>query len=149
MPLHIRMVPVGFGGVTIYRPMYPPAENSRMKHVLNGVAIAAALAITAPALAQAQTSGAPPQGSAAAPATGGHAAGHATAARVHRPQRPTHGRGTTSRSVASVSRSAGTSPTDNVANQLNGQELQRLEASPAPAAMTARPPVPAPGPRVS
>src|SRR4051812_23320688 len=115
--------------------MYPPAENSRMKNVLNGVAIAAALAITAPALAQAQTSGAPPQGSAAAPATGAHTAGHATAARVHRPQRPTHARGTTSRSVASASRSAGASPTDNVANQLNGQELQRRDASSAPAAM--------------
>src|SRR4051812_46643689 len=118
MPLHIRMVPVGFGGVTIYRPMYPPAENSRMKHVLSGVAIAAALAITAPALAQAQTSEAPPAGSAAAPATGGHAMGHAKAARIHRPHRPTHARSTTSRRaasgrVASVSRgTAGTSPTD-------------------------------------
>src|ERR1041384_4065 len=117
------MVPVGFGGVTIYRPMYPPAENSRMKHVLSGVAIAAALAITVPALAQAQTSGAPPQGSVAAPPTGGHATGRATAARSHRPQRPTHARRTASRRVASVSRGEpAASPTDNVANQLNGQE---------------------------
>jgi hypothetical protein len=144
------MVPVGFGCVTMYRPINPSAENNLMKHVLNSVAIAAALAITVPALAQAQTSGAPPEGSVAAPPTGGHPMGHATTARKHRPQRPTYARRTASPRVASAGRgAAAASPTDNVANQLNGQELQRLETGPAPAGMTAPGPVMTPGPRVS
>jgi hypothetical protein len=119
-----------------------------MKHLLNGVAIAAALAITAPTLAQAQTPETRPAGPTAAP-TGGHAMRHATTARSHRPQRPMHARRTTSRGMASVSRSAAASPGDNVANQLNQQELQRLETGPAPAAMTRSAPVMPLGPRVS
>ncbi|MGD9614550.1 MAG: hypothetical protein AB7H90_12330 [Alphaproteobacteria bacterium] len=70
-----------------------------MKHFLNGVAIAAALAIAAPAVAQAQSFRA--------------------------------------------------SPSDNVANQLNQQELQRLQAGPAAGAMTAPAPMTSPGARVS
>jgi hypothetical protein len=88
-----------------------------MKYFWNGVAIAAALAIVAPHLAQAQTSGtrpARPKSAAMAHSSGGHAmTGHA------------------SRAGSGMMAQAG----DNVANQLNRQELQRLGASPPPAAM--------------
>jgi hypothetical protein len=106
-----------------------------MKHLLNGVAIVAALAIAVPALAQAQTAGARPARP-KAPAMSRASVGHGPIARAPRAG---------SRTIARASRS----PSDNVANQLNGQELQRLEGGPAPAAMTAPRPAMEPGPRVS
>ena len=101
----------------------------------------------APALAQAQTSGSQPAGTAAAPAAGPATAHQAARARPHR---PTHARRPPRRRVASYGRSAGASPGDNVANQLNQQELQRLDASSAPAAMPMPPrPVARPQPGLS
>jgi len=105
-----------------------------MKHFLNSVAIAAVLAITVPALAEAQSPG-PRQArpKAAHSSTGHKHAGHASK----------------SRSATSV-RTGRASSGDNVANQLNGQELQRLDASAAPAGMPMPPrPVAQPQPGLS
>src|SRR4051812_42691254 len=96
----LRMVPVGFGSLRTYDPTKPPAENSRMKHLLNRLAIAAVLAIAVPPLAQAQTSGAAPAGTVAAP--GGQTTGHARTARPHRPHRPMHTQKAASRRVTST-----------------------------------------------
>ena len=92
------------------------AENNRMKHLLSGIAIVTALAIAAPVSVQAQTSGSRP-----ARPTAHKSGAHSSAARAHR--------------GGSAAMSQGG---DNVANQLNGQELQRLQASSAP------PPMPMP-----
>jgi hypothetical protein len=102
---------------------------------LNGMAIAVAVAIAMPALAQAQDSGARPMRP-KVPATAGASAGY----------KPVAG---APRTGLVVIAQAGRSPGDNVANQLNQQELQRLGPASAPAAMTApRAPAPvvAPGP---
>jgi len=98
-----------------------------MKPFLKSVAIAAVLAITLPALAQAQSSSPrPARPKAAHASTGHHHAKHASGA---------HAR--TARSTTTSIRTGGASPSDNVANQLNGQELQRLDARPAPQPMAA------------
>ena len=104
------------------------AENNRMKHLLSGIAILTALAIAAPVSVQAQTSGARP-----ARPTAHKSGAHSSAARAHR--------------GGSAAMAQGG---DNVANQLNGQELQRLEATAAPAAMPMPPrPVARPQPGLS
>jgi len=101
-----------------------------MKHFLNSVAIAAVLAITVPALAQTHSPGPrQPRPKAAHSSTGHKHAGQASRARS-----------------ATSARTGGASSGDNVANQLNGQELQRLDASSAPAAMP-MPPSPAARPQ--
>jgi hypothetical protein len=118
------MAPDGFGAPRRSRPTALAAENNHMKHFMNSVAIAAVLAIAVPALAQAQSSGPRPARPKAAHASTGHRhAGHASRA---------YHRGYT-RTVRTEG--AGTSPSDNVANQLNGQELQRLGTSSAPTGM--------------
>jgi len=101
-----------------------------MKHILSGIAIMTAVAIAIPVSVQAQTSGARP----ARPKT------HAT----------THKSGAHSSAARASSGGMGQGG-DNVANQLNGQELQRLEATAAPAAMPMPRAVtrPEPGPRSS
>ena len=118
-----------------------------MKHVLSGIALAAVLALAIPASAQAPNSSNPPNAPTAAKAaqTKPHAApkaGHARAmprkqmmkhAAMKRPHarhhaahmKPMH-RMTTAR--------LGRTPSDNVANRLNGQELQRLSGSSMPPA---------------
>jgi hypothetical protein len=101
-----------------------------MKHLLNGVAIAAALAIAAPAWAQTapMTPGAPkapPAASAPAPAA------KAPAAKRHRATR--HARG----SKAKASRG------DQMTEQLNREELARIQGGGAPAGP---PPRQLPGP---
>lgn len=123
-----------------------------MKTVVSGVALAAILALAAPAWAQgtdAQQSN-PPAADAAKPATGvatpqakkthmtrgmharrlshknfrhvamRHRAGHQYAAHTRTLHR------------TNVARTGGTSPTDNMANQLNRQENQRLTGSSMP-----------------
>ena len=90
-----------------------------MKHLFNGVAIAAALAIAAPVWAQ---TGAPMTPSSRAPAGSAPAASApapAPMATKARPKRATHRR-VVRRSKA---RMAGS---DSMANQLNAQELQRV-----------------------
>jgi hypothetical protein len=107
------------------------AENNRMKHLLSGFAILTALAIAAPVSVEAQTSGARPARP-KAHATSHKSSGHSSAARASRGGMGQGG--------------------DNVANQLNGQELQRLQASSAPPPMPmprSAPPVVDEGPRVS
>jgi len=113
-----------------------------MKYFLNSVAIAAVLAISVPALAQTQGSGhRPARPKAAHAATGHHHASHASSA---------HHRGHAVRSVTTTSvRGERGSASDNVANQLNGQELQRLETSPAPPMAAQSVARPGPGPRSS
>ena len=99
-----------------------------MKHLLNGVAIAAALAITAPAWAQTSapmTPAAPPAASSAAPAPMATTKHHR--ARPHRMAR--HGR---------MAKSSSDSTTD----QLNRQELSRIQTGGGPAPMA---PAPMPG----
>lgn len=98
-----------------------------MKHLLNGVAIAAVFAIAVPALAQAPmtpSSGAP---AAAAPAAA------APAATKQRHKRVVHHR---------VARSARSAPGDAMTEQLNQEELARIQGA-APAA----PPIAQQGPR--
>ena len=59
---------------------------------------------------------------------------------MHRAHRPTHARRAARLGGAASARlRAGTSPSDNVANQLNQQELQRVEGGSAPAAMPTPP----------
>src|SRR4051794_30094108 len=126
--------PDGFGAPRRSRPTASAAENNHMKYFLNSVAIAAVLAITVPALAQTSPSPRP-----ARPKTVHGHAGHASA----------HHRGHAGTAGATTRvRTGGASSSDNVANQLNGQELQRLDASSAPAPMPMPPPSaarPAPG----
>jgi len=102
-----------------------------MKHLLSGIAIMTAVAIAIPVSVQAQTSGARPARPKAHAMT--HKSGaHSSAARASRGEMAQGG--------------------DNVANQLNGQELQRLQSGPAPAAMTmprGAPTIVDEGPRVS
>ena len=93
------------------------AENDRMKRLLSGIAIITAVAIAIPVSVQAQSSGARP----ARPKA--HAMTHKSGAKS---------------SAAHASRGGMGQGGDNVANQLNGQELQRLQASSAP------PPMPMP-----
>jgi len=96
-----------------------------MKHFWNSVAIAAVLAIAVPAVAQAQGSGHRPARPKAAHASTGHKhTSHASRAQHQ-------GNARTTRSATA------SSPSDNVANQLNGQELQRLGTSSAPMGRTA------------
>jgi hypothetical protein len=104
-----------------------------MKCFLNGAGMVAVMAIAGPVLAQAPTPGAAP-----APAATFQLAQATTAPppMAHPPSaprkhRPTHGGRSAPRGMASSGGSA--SPGDNVANQLNRQELQRLDTGPAPA----------------
>src|SRR5262249_42605254 len=91
-----------------------------MKHLFNGVAIAAALAIAAPVWAQ---TGAPMTPSSRTPVGSAPAASvppPAATATKARPKRAAH-RKTTRRSKAQIAGS------DSMANQLNTQELQRVQ----------------------
>ena len=83
-----------------------------MKHLLNGVAIAAVLAIAAPAWAQA-----PMTPSSGAPAAAGAAAA-APAAAKQRHKRVVHRR---------MARHARTAPGDAMTEQLNQEELARIQ----------------------
>jgi hypothetical protein len=96
-----------------YRPG-TATEDRGMKHLLNGVAIAAALAIAAPVWAQ---SGAPMTPSSRAPAAASTAAPAPMATKA-RGKRVTHRR-TARRGKARMATS------DSMANQLNAQELSR------------------------
>ena len=97
-----------------------------MKHLLNGVAIAAALAVAAPVWAQQGgnpmgTPGPSPGGPGLTPYSTGAAAPAATSAMppMHRSKRP-------ARSAKKVP--PGPALTGDVASQLNRQELERLQA---------------------
>ena len=98
-----------------------------MKHLLNGVAIAAALAIAIPAWAQSTPMTPAPKAAATAPAAAmpaqkHHAVRHHTMAH--------HGR--------MMSRGAGASTTQ----ELNRQELSRIQGGAAPMAQPMAPPPP-------
>ena len=101
---------------------------STMKHLLNGVAVVAALAIAAPVWAQTSAPMAP---SSRAPAPAASAAEPAAPAAKARHKRVVSHRKATRRGMA---RKAGP---DSMANQLNAQELSRVQsgggAAPAPA----------------
>jgi hypothetical protein len=93
-----------------------------MKHLLNGVAIAAALAIAAPAWAQAPMTPASP--SKAAPKAAGPATPAAGAPAAPMASKQRHKRG--SRRMA---RRGGRAP--NTTDQLNREELARIQGAPA------------------
>jgi hypothetical protein len=95
---------------------------STTKHLLNGVAVVAALAIAAPVWAQ---TAAPMAPSPRAPAPAASAAAPAAPAAKARHKRVSHHKATR-RGMARK-----TSP-DNIANQLNAQELARVGSSSAP-----------------
>src|SRR5260221_13152358 len=95
---------------------------SPMKHLLNGVAVVAALAIAAPVWAQ---TAAPMAPSPRAPAPAASAAAPAAPAAKARHKRVSH-RKAMRRGMARKA-----SP-DNIANQLNAQELARVGSSSAP-----------------
>jgi hypothetical protein len=113
-----------------------------MKHLLNGVAIAAALAIAVPAWAQApMTPGAPkPAAAAPAPMAAAPAAAAPKAAKQrHRPMRHAAKGG-------KMRMKAGGSG-DQMTEQLNREELARVQGGMAPGAPP--PPPPMQGPRPS
>jgi hypothetical protein len=121
-----------------------------MKHLLIGSAIAAALTYIAPAWAQAPTmpsdaaaSTSEPSAQSGAPA----AASRKHARRVRHPSAAHQASGRTGRSA----RRAGSSPADNMADQLNRQELQKSPSASSmpPAGVSAQgaPPQSAPPPR--
>ncbi len=90
-----------------------------MKHLLNGVAIAAALAIAAPAWAQAPAAA---PAAPAAPAAGAPMAPMAPMAGKQRHTRVTH------HHVEKIARHPGDAATD----QLNREELARIQGGPPP-----------------
>jgi hypothetical protein len=102
-----------------------------MKHLLSGVAIVAALAVAVPVWAQ---TAAPMTPSSGAPAAAAPATAPAPAAKA-RHKRVSHSRVSHSRVSHSKAMRRGTarrtSP-DNIANQLNAQELARVGSSSAP-----------------
>lgn len=102
-----------------------------MKHLLNGVAIAAALAIAAPAWAQApMTPSAPKAPAAAAPAPAAAAPMKATKAGKHHRMM---------RHAARHGKAKGSG--DQMTEQLNREELARIQGgAPAPAGMPPGPP---------
>ncbi|HLY47412.1 MAG TPA: hypothetical protein VKQ73_17670 [Stellaceae bacterium] len=112
-----------------------------MKTLLSGIAVAAVIAVAAPGWAQAPATpaapGAPPAAAAPAPAPA------ATTPPAHRPVR--HGA-----AAAAPHSRGGRGASDNVANQLNAQELGRLgapaAAPEAPATGAMQPPMAAPMP---
>ncbi len=130
----------GLGGVGVHSiPADPelPQRITGMKHLLNGVAIAAALAVAAPAWAQGGgnpmgTPGPSPGGPGLTPYSTGAAPPAATSAQppMHRPSR--------ARSAKKVPPGPGS--TTDTAAQLNQAELARLQAGappePPPAAMS-------------
>src|SRR5690242_12551296 len=96
-----------------------------MKHLLNGVAIAATLAIAAPVWAQAPTTSPPPAApAAAAPAAPGPAAAAPAAAkqRHHRPMRHMAHKGHMRKMGAG----------DMMTEQLNREELARIQGASPP-----------------
>ena len=99
-----------------------------MKHLLRGVAIVAALAIAAPVLAQ---TAAPMTPSSGAPAAAPPAAAAAPAAKA-RHKRVSHSHKQMSHSKAMRRGTARRTSPDNIANQLNAQELARVGSSSAP-----------------
>jgi hypothetical protein len=120
-----------------------PTEDNGMKHLLNGVMIAAAVAIATPALAQApMTPGAPkapPAAAAPAPSAGASMAAKPMKHRKHRKMVHRGGK---------AKASAG----DKMTEQLNREELARIQggAAAAPAAPPApEKPAPMQGPRPS
>jgi hypothetical protein len=118
-----------------------------MNTVLSGAALAAVLALASPALAQAPSAPPSQPGSTNAATQGAnqtqadpgtnpgmtshknktHAAAHHSAKKHHAAEAHPMHRGTMARA------GGGSSPTDNMANQLNQQEAQRLSGSSAPA----------------
>ena len=108
-----------------------------MKHLLNGVAIAAALVIAAPAWAQApMTPGAPKAPSAAPPAAAAAPAAPAASKQRHRPMR----HAAKSKGGKKGMRAGG----DSMTEQLNREELARLQGGGmAQQPMGAMPPGPA------
>ena len=90
-----------------------------MKHLLNGVAIAAALAIAVPAWAQAPASTAAP----AAPAAGAPAAGA--------PMAPMAGKQRHKRMMRRHMMSR-RGPAESTTDQLNREELARIQGAPPP-----------------
>jgi hypothetical protein len=116
-----------------------------MRHLLSGIGIAAALAVAAPALAQApMTPGRAPAGAAPTQIAD---AGEAPARMAHHPRkhrRPHARRPHARRAVRAAGPAMEASPYDSGANELNRQELQRLQAGPAPGPMP--PPMIAPPP---
>lgn len=95
-----------------------------MKHLLNGVMVAAALAIAAPVWAQApMTPGAPARAPAAAPAAPMAGAG---GAQMAAPQR--HHRRHMRKVARRGGRMRGGGGGDSMANQLNREELSRIQS---------------------
>jgi hypothetical protein len=105
-----------------------------MKHLLNGVAIAAALAIAAPVWAQAPMT---PSSSAAPKAAAAPAAGGAPTASKQRHKRMAghHHR---------MARRGGAAPADMMTEQLNREELARIQG---PGGAPSAPPLAQQGPR--
>ena len=109
-----------------------------MKHLLNGVAIAAALAIAGPVWAQAPAASSPPKPAAAAPAAGAPMAPMAGAPMAPMAGKQRHKR--MHRAMAKRGKMGGgrMGGGDTMTDQLNREELARLQGA-------APPPPPQPG----
>ncbi len=99
-----------------------------MKHFLNGVGVAAVIAIAAPALAQASTTSGPSSTGATSVQMAQAAAQSPAAARPQRPARKSQ----TAKARGGGSAVFGPTSGNNVANELNRMELQRLETGAPP-----------------
>jgi hypothetical protein len=120
-------------------------EGTGMKHFLNGVGVAAVIAIAAPALAQASATSGLPSNAATSVQIAQAAAQSPAAARPQRPaqkSQPAKARG--------GSAIFGPTSGNNVANELNRMELQRLQTgAPPPPPMAAPRPGAGPQPGLS
>jgi len=113
-----------------------------MKYLLNGVAIAAALALATPALAQTPMTPAAPK----APAAAAPAAKPAAAKQMHhrRPMRHMAGH-----MMRRGHRGMHMAPGDQMTEQLNREELSRIQGGGGPGMAPPPPPPSGPGPRPS
>ena len=114
-----------------------------MRYLLNGVTIAAALAIAAPVWAQ---TGAPMTAPMSPSAPAARMAPDTSEATAPSPHRARHHRMVRH---ATRTRMSGKAGPDNIAGQLNQQELSRLQGSGAPMAGPAPMPMQQSGPRPS
>jgi hypothetical protein len=112
---------------------HPPGGSTVMKHLLSGTAVAAVLVLAAPVWAQTRSPTAP-----SSPSTAPSASTAAPMEPMGSHKMRSHRTRTGHKMVRHGASRRGTGPNDNIANQLNAQELARSGGGMAPA------PAPAP-----
>ena len=111
---------------------HPPGGSTVMKHLLSGTAVAAVLVLAAPVWAQTRSPTAP-----SSPSTAPSASTAAPMEPMGSHKMRSHRTRTGHKMVRHGASRRGTGPNDNIANQLNAQELARsgggMGGAPAPA----------------